>query len=349
MTDIQQFLAGLWYLLLCAILMLYVVSDGFELGVGILSLFDSGDDRRAAVAAAVGGGIRDANEFWLLLFGGGLFGAFPNVYAVTLHALYVPVGVMLSGLVVRAVSFEFFARARGKDRWLVAFGTGSLLTTVGQGYALGAVIGGLPVVSGGFVGSGWSWLSPFSSLVAVGVAAGYALLGGTYLVARTDGVRQDHYRKRSRRAAWITLCSAAAVTVAIPLAHDYVAQRWFSMPNVFLLAGLLCLGLSVFVGLMRALRRAAAYAPFIWSLLLFITAFVGLAASLYPYLIPSAISIVEAASSGATLLFMLVGAGMLIPVMLVYNGYQHIVFRSSTPPRSPADQSSHRGRREMAR
>ncbi|MGW8311237.1 MAG: cytochrome d ubiquinol oxidase subunit II [Thiogranum sp.] len=348
MTDIHQFLAGLWYLLLCAMLMLYVISDGFDLGVGMLSLLDSDEDRRAAVTAAVGG-IRDANESWLLLFGAGLFGAFPNVYAVTLRALYIPVGVMLFGLILRAVSFEFLGRARDKGPWSLAFGAGSLVAAVAQGYALGAVIGGLPVVHGGFAGSGWSWLGPFSSVVAVGVVAGYALLGGAYLVARTGGDLQDRYRKRSRLAAWVTLCSAAVVTVAVPLMHDYVAQRWFSLPNIFFLLVLLCLALLVFVGLMQALRNGRAYAPFVWSLLLFVTAFIGLAASLYPYLIPPTITIAEAASSGETLLFMLVGIGMLIPVMLIYNGYQHIVFRGSMPPGPRPGRGSRRGRGEVTR
>jgi cytochrome d ubiquinol oxidase subunit II len=346
MTDIHQFLAGLWYLLLCGMLALYVISDGCDLGIGILSLLSGEEDRGTAMTAAVGG-IRNANEWWLLLFACGLFGAFPTVCAVALSALYIPVGVMLFGLILRAVSVEFLIRARGRDYWGLAFGAASLLVAIGQGYALGGAIGGLPVVGGAFAGSDWSWLSPFSSVVAFGMVAGYILLGGACLVARTDGACRARYRQRSRLAAWAAMGSAVVFVVATPLVHDYVAQRWFSLPNIFFMGVLLCLGLLLFVGVIQALRNGRAYVPLIWCLLLFGTIFVGLVASLYPYLIPTTITIGEAASSDETLLFMLVGIGMLIPAVLIYNGYQYIVFRDSRSPGPPAGRGSRHGRSEV--
>ena len=324
--DIHAFLAEVWYLLLGFILMLYVITDGFDLGVGILALFDRDETRRTGMMTGISG-VWDANETWLVLFGGALFGAFPVVYAITLHALYIPVSAMLFGLILRGIAFEFRVYARDKRIWTLAFGSGSLIAALAQGYMLGAIIGGLPVESEKFVGGMWSWLGLFSTVVAVGVAAGYALLGGTFLIIKTRGALQTISRRRSRCAAWIMLAAAAYVTIATPLSHGYIALRWFSVPQVFILAMLPLAGLAAYARLLQALDRGDEFAPFTWSTIIFIVSFVGLVVSLYPYLVPSALSLVEAASSSTTLIFMLVGIGMLIPVMLVYNGFQYLVFR----------------------
>jgi cytochrome d ubiquinol oxidase subunit II len=324
--DVHIFLAGIWYLLLGLILMLYVITDGFDLGVGILTLLERDETRRTGMMAGISG-VWDANETWLVLFGGALFGAFPLVYAVTLHALYLPVSVMLFGLILRGIAFEFHVHARDRRIWSRAFGGGSLVAALMQGYMLGAVVSGLPVKDGGFAGGMWSWLGVFSSVVALGVAAGYALLGGTFLVIKTRGALQATSRKRSSQAAWIMLVAAAYVTVATPLYYGYVAHRWFTMPQVLFLAMLPLAGLAAFARLIQSLKRGDEHAPFAWSTAIFIVSFVGLAASLYPYLVPPSLSIAGAASSSSTLVFMLAGIGMLIPVMLVYNGFQYLVFR----------------------
>jgi cytochrome d ubiquinol oxidase subunit II len=326
MVDIHLFLASVWFLLLGLILMFYVVTDGFDLGVGILSLFERDNDRRTQMMAGLKG-VWDANETWLILFGGALFGAFPAVYALVLQALYIPITAILFGLILRGVAFEFRAHARSKRVWNLAFGGGSLLATLAQGYALGGVIGGLPVADDQFTGTVWSWLSPFSTMVAVGVAAGYALLGGTYLIIKTQGKLQSISRKRSRWASWIMLSAAAVVPIAIPLLHGYITQRWFRLPDVLYLVPVPVIALGAFVMLMQSLRRGYEISPFVWSLVIFVVSFVGLATSLYPYLLPPALTLAATASSSVTLVFMLVGIGMLIPVMLVYNGYQYLVFR----------------------
>jgi len=328
MTDIHHFLASLWYLLLGGILMLYVITDGFDLGVGVLSLFERDDYTRDVMMAAIGG-VWDANETWLVLFGGALFGAFPVVYATTMHALYIPVSAMLFGLIFRGVAFEFRDHARNRMLWNYAFGGGSLLAVVAQGYALGSVISGLEVTNGEFIGSIWSWLSLFSTVVAIGVAAGYTLLGGTYLVMKTEGDLQARYCQHSRYAAWVMLLCASIVTLATPLMNTYIALRWLSFPGLILFVLLPCLALFAFFRLVRSLNGGKAYAPFIWSLMIFTSSFAGLAASLYPYLLPPSLTLDGAASSSATLVFMLVGIGMLIPVMLVYNAYQYLVFRGT--------------------
>jgi cytochrome d ubiquinol oxidase subunit II len=328
MSDdgLHLFLGNIWYLLTGLMLVLYVVLDGFDLGVGILTLLERDEERRGLMMGSLGS-VWDANETWLVVLGGALFGAFPAAYAVVLHGLYIPIMAMLFGLILRGVAFEFREHARSRRLWNQAFGGGSLLAASAQGVALGALINGLPVNEGAFIGGPWAWLTPFSALVAAGVVCGYVLLGATYLIVKTQDELQALSRRRALVSAWIMLGAAAAVTLWTPLLHGYVARRWFSLPDFVLFAPLPLLALVAFRMLLRAIRRGYESAPFGWSLVIFVSSFVGLAASLYPYLVPTTISVSTAASSSRTLVFMLVGIGMLIPVMLVYNGYQYLVFR----------------------
>lgn len=328
-TEIHSFLATTCYLLLGVILMLYVVTDGFDLGVGILTLFEGEEGRRSEMMAVING-VWDANETWLVLFGVTLFVAFPVVFRVTLHALYVPIGMMLVALVLRGVAYVRREHARSQRAVNLTFGGCSLVAALAQGYALGGVIGGLPVAHGEFNGSPWSWMSPLSTLVAVDIAAGYALLGGAYLIIRTRGRLQSASRRRSRCAAWIMLSAATLVILAMPVLYHSVAQRWFTVPDLFLLAPLPLLVLTAFVQLLRALGRGDKHAPFVWSLVIFITSFVGLVVSLYPYLVPPALSLGGTASSITTLVFMLTAIGVLMPVLALYNGYQHVVLRGKS-------------------
>lgn len=326
MDEVQAFLANIWFFLIGLMLVLYVVLDGFDLGVGILSLVGADEERRGIMMTSLGS-VWDANETWLVLLGGALFGAFPLAYGVILHALYIPVMVMILGLVFRGVAFEAREHAHHKAPWDLAFGSGSLAAAVSQGVMLGALIEGVPVNDGVFSGGPWDWLTPFSLVVGLGVAAGYTLLGATYLVAKTEGELQRRSSERARGAAWIMLLGAAVVTVWTPILHAHVAQRWFSLPGFFYFASLPAFALLSFGMLMRALRKGYELAPFFWTLGIFLASFAGLAASLYPYIIPHSVTVAEAASSSKTLIFMLTGIGMLIPVMLIYNGYQYLVFR----------------------
>lgn len=326
MDPIQLFLGNIWFFLIGLILVLYVVLDGFDLGVGILSLFACDEDRRGVMMASLGS-VWDANETWLVLLGGALFGAFPLVYGVVLHALYIPIMAMLFGLIFRGVAFEFHEHARRKAAWGVAFGAGSLLAAIAQGFSLGAIIGGISVTQRHFSGGFWDWLSPFPLLVAVGVVFGYALLGATYLIIKTEGEIQQRSYRRATWAAVLMLLAGIGVTVATPLLHPYVAAKWFTYPGIYSIS-LLPLGAAgAFFMLLRSLRRRQERAPFFWSLGIFLFSFAGLAISLYPQLVPPGITIGDAAASSKTLIFMLSGVGMLLPVMLIYNGYQYLVFR----------------------
>jgi cytochrome d ubiquinol oxidase subunit II len=326
MEALQLFLANIWFFLVGLVIVLYVVLDGFDLGVGILSLF-AGDERRRGVMMASLGYVWDANETWLVILGGALFGAFPLAYGVLLHALYVPVLLLVMGLIFRGVAFEFREIARVKLPWNLSFGLGSLLAASAQGFIMGAIINGVAVEDGRFVGGSLDWLTPFSVLVAVGVVFGYTLLGAAYLILKTTGELQRLSYRQAGRAAVLMLLAALGVSVWTPLRHAYVADRWFALPNVVYFAMLPLGAFAAFVMLLRALNRRREAAPLVWSLLIFLFSFVGLAASLYPYIVPTTITLGAAAASAKTLVFMLLGIGMLIPLMMGYNAYQYMVFR----------------------
>jgi cytochrome d ubiquinol oxidase subunit II len=323
-SMVHALLADIWFFIIGLILILYVVLDGFDLGVGILSLL-AGDEQQRSIMMASLGSVWDANETWLVLLGGALFGAFPGSYAVLLHALYLPILLMLGGLIWRGVALEFREHARHKLPWNLAFGSGSLLAATTQGWALGALIQGIPLSAGRFAGSVWDWLTPFSTLVAVGVICGYTLLGATYLIIKTEGDIQRRCVHWARLSAWLMMTVAVAVTLWTPWLNSQVARKWFQIPPY--LALLPTLAGVAFVMLLRALRRGREQPPFFWSIGIFLASFAGLAISFYPYLLPPQILVEESAASSSTLVFMLAGIGMLLPVMLIYNGYQYLVFR----------------------
>jgi cytochrome d ubiquinol oxidase subunit II len=308
------------------VLVFYVVLDGFDLGVGVLSLFTRDEQRRSIMMASLGY-IWDANETWLVILGGTLFGAFPPAYGIMLPALYIPILVMIFGLIFRGVAFEFRENARNKLPWNLSFGLGSLLAALAQGFALGGIIGGIRVEGQQFAGGLWDWFTPFSVLVAVGVVFGYVLLGATYLVIKTEGDLQRRSAHQAQIAAPLMLLAAAGVTVWTPILHEYVAQRWFTLPNFFYISLLPLLALGCYAMLHRSLARSYERTPFFWSLGLFLFSFIGLAVSLYPHIVPTTVTIAMAAASPKTQVFMLTGISMLIPLMLGYNAYQYVVFR----------------------
>ena len=326
MQEVQQLLANIWFFLIGLILVFYVVLDGFDLGVGILSLFARKADHHAVMMSSIGS-VWGANETWLVLLAGSLFGAFPLAFGVIFHALYIPIMFMLLGLILRGVSFEFIEHAPRKNVWTWAFGSGSLLAALAQGLALGGLLDGLRVEGREFTGGIWDWLSPFALITAAGVVFGYALLGATWLILKTSGTTQRRSMRSAQVCAYLMLCAAVIVTIATIVKFEHIAERWFSLPNFFWIAPIPAFALFAFVMLIRALRKGHERAPFAWSLTLFICSLSGLAVSLYPIIVPPHITLIDAAASAKTLAFMLPGIGMLIPIMLFYNGYQYLVFR----------------------
>lgn len=324
--HIHEFLAHTWFIVAGLVLVFYVLLDGFDLGVGALSAVACDDDKRSAMMAALGP-VWDGNETWLVMLGGILFGAFPVVYGVLMHALYVPVILMLVGLILRGVAFEFRALAENRAPWNLAFSLGSALAAAAQGVALGAYIDGVKVVGDSFVGGVLDWVSPFSLFVGFAVVCGYMLLGATFLIYKTTGETHERSYRRARILAVLVLACAATVSVWVPLTHPFLAARWFSYPH-FLYVGLFpALALYSFYRLFRSLSRRRERSPFFWSAVIFLTSFAGLFSAMNPYILGPHITVSDAAAPTSTLVFMLVGIGVLIPVIIAYNLYNYYVFR----------------------
>jgi len=322
--DIPNFLVAFWIGVAGLSLLLYVVLDGFDLGVGILSLAACDEDRRGLMMASLSS-VWDANETWLVLLGGVLFGAFPPVYAALMQGLYIPVTVMLFALIMRGVAFEFGHASARKCLWNLTFGVGSLGAAVSQGMILGALIQGWPTHAGNYLGNGWHWFTPFTLLTALGVVLGYALMGAGWLILKSTGEMQD---RAYRRGFWLllgTLATGVLVLALTPLHNAHIASRWTGSTSLpYAVAG----SVAIFAALLTlwAYLKRHEYWPFFGALLLFAASFIGLVVSLYPYAIIPALTWSASAASSGTQLFMLVGILPLIPIMLFYNGYQYLVF-----------------------
>jgi cytochrome d ubiquinol oxidase subunit II len=320
-------LATVWFYLLGLILALYVILDGFDLGIGILSLFSRDEHRRRVMMGSLGT-VWDANETWLVIFGGALFGAFPLCYSLILNALYIPVLLLLVGLIFRAVSFEFHDHARNKRLWEWSFGLGSFLAAVSEGFILGGALGGIRTDgAGGFTGGALDWLNPFTLMVVIGAVCGYAMLGATYLVMKTEGAIQDRCYRWAIATSFAAVAVAAATTAAMSFIHAPVARRWTTQPVIFYFIGLFAAVASIFFLLIFSLIKRRERIPFFAGISIFVLTLAGLWVSIYPAIVPDAVTIDMAASSDATLKFMLVGVGALIPIIMVYNGYMYMVFR----------------------
>ncbi len=327
MDALLHFLPQVWFVILALFLLLYVMLDGFDLGVGILSLTSSDEERRSILMTSLGN-IWDANETWLVLMGGALFGAFPLAYGTILNALYIPIFMMIFGLIFRAVAFEFREHSDRKLVWNFAFGAGSFLAALGQGFALGAVIAGIEVdTAGHFIGSIWDWLDWRSLLVALTLIQGYVLIGSTYLILKTEGELQKTHYRTAKLAAITTLIGAVLITIATPIFYEAARTKLFSPPLVYIFALIPVLGVGLVALLLRSLQREEETTPFVWTILIFLLTFIGLGLIVFPYIIPTQITIYQAAAAPSALVFMLTFIGVLIPIMLFYNIYNYVVFR----------------------
>jgi cytochrome bd ubiquinol oxidase subunit II len=327
MDTLEHFLDQVWFIILALFLFLYVMLDGFDLGVGILSLTSSDEEGRSILMTSLGN-IWDANETWLVLMGGALFGAFPLAYANILHALYIPIFGMIFGLIFRAVAFEFREHSRNKRFWNYAFGAGSFLAALFQGFALGSVLEGIKVdEKGHFIGGMWDWLDWRTTLVALTLIQGYVLIGSTYLILKTEGDLQNTHYRTARLAALTTLTGAILITITTPIVYASARVRLFHQPEVYLFAAIPVLGVLLVGLLLRSLESKREASPFVYTILIFLLSFLGLGLIVFPFIIPPEITIYEAAASPSALVFMIIFVGFLIPVMLFYNIYNYIVFR----------------------
>ena len=306
---------------------LYVMLDGFDLGVGILFLHAPSDEARDAMMNSIGP-VWDGNETWLVMGGTLLFAAFPVVYAAVLPALYIPLMVMLVALVFRGVAFEFrFRGRRSRKLWDWAFSLGSGVAAFMQGLMLGAFIDGLPVRDGKFIGEPFSFFSWFALASGFGVIAGYGLLGATWLIFRTADSTQAFARRAARAALLATLAFVGIISLWTPLAHPAIAERWFSLPNILFLWPVPFVTLALAVLIWRAIPASPDVRPFLYSIALSLLAYAGLGVSLWPYAIPDSVTIWQAAGAPDTLLFVGAGTAFILPLTLAYLAYAHWVFR----------------------
>ncbi|WP_027533199.1 cytochrome d ubiquinol oxidase subunit II [Bradyrhizobium sp. WSM3983] len=320
-------LATVWAFVIAFAVFVYVVMDGFDLGLGILfPLFPAKADRDVMMNSVAP--VWDGNETWLVLGGGGLMAAFPLAYAVLMPALYTPMIAMLIGLVFRGVAFEFRWRTTAaRNRWDIAFAGGSLLATLAQGVALGAILQGVHVEARQYAGGWWDWLTPFSLLTGIALTIGYSLLGATWLVLKTEGDLRDKAYQLSWYLLFAMLAAIATVSIATPFLSIQYAQRWFTWPNIILVTPVPIAVAAVTALLMRSLAQKQDSRPFVLSLVLFALSYAGLGISMYPYIVPQSITIWQAAAPQNSQLFMLVGVAGLVPLILGYTGWAYWVFR----------------------
>jgi cytochrome d ubiquinol oxidase subunit II len=317
----------LWALLIAFAVLAYVCLDGFGLGVGILFPFfrRPGEQDRLMNSVAP---IWDGNETWLVLGGGGLFAVFPLAYAVILPALYAPLTIMLLALVFRGVAFEFRWRTeRGRFLWDLSFFAGSTTAAFCQGITLGAMVQGIPVADRAYAGGWWDWLTPFTVLTGVAVVVGYALLGATWLIMKTDGLVQAQARRFALPLGYATMGGIAFVSLCTPFLDPVYLQRWFGWPT--LLFSLLVPALTLWTAwqLKQGLEANDEYRPFLAAEGLFALCFVGIGISFYPYVVPPSLTIWDVAAPDSSLEFLMVGTVVLIPLILLYTAYAYWVFR----------------------
>ncbi|BBP81348.1 MULTISPECIES: cytochrome d ubiquinol oxidase subunit II [Pseudomonas] len=326
-------LSLIWAIIIVFGVMMYVVMDGFDLGIGILFPFVKDDSERDVMMNTVAP-VWDGNETWLVLGGAGLFAAFPLAYSVVLSALYLPLIFMLIGLVFRGVAFEFRFKAKEHKRhiWDKAFIGGSLAATFFQGVALGAFIEGIPVENRQFAGGGLDWLAPFPIFSGLGLVAAYALLGCTWLIMKTEGRLQEQMHDMARPLALVLLAVIGIVSIWTPLSHGEIAQRWFSLPNLFWFLPVPLLVLVTFFYLLRSVANYDNIKPFVLTLILIFLGYSGLGISLWPNIVPGSLSIWQAAAPPQSQGFALVGALFIIPFILVYTAWSYYVFRGKVTP-----------------
>lgn len=325
-------LALIWAGIISFAVLTYVILDGFDLGIGILFPFANQSTDRDLMMNSVAP-VWDGNETWLVLGGGGLFAVFPLAYAVILPALYMPITLMLLALVFRGVAFEYRWRTvRWQSVWDIAFAGGSTVAAMMQGITLGALVQGIEISDRAYSGGWWDWLTPFSLLVGIAVIVGYALLGATWLIMKTDGKIQTQMRRYAWFSAIGTLALMAVVSLLTPFQDAVYFERWFAWPSSVVSVIMPILVLLVARGLFAGLNDHRANSPFVYSLLVFVLCFVGIGISFFPYLVPPSLTLWDVAAPDESLRFALVGTVVLVPIILIYTAYAYWVFRGKVNP-----------------
>ena len=318
----------IWYFIIGFAVLMYVLLDGFVLGIGILTLF-ADDDRQRDLMMNTAAPIWDGNETWLVMGGAGLMAAFPKAYAVVLSTLYLPVLFMLVALILRGVSFEFrFKAARSRWVWGFAFSAGSIVCAFMQGLILGALVEGMPLTGGKYVhDAAFAWFSPFSMLTGAAVVFGYALLGAAWLHMKTEGRVQEIASHLARVLTLAVIAFMGLVSAWLPFLDSNLMARWFTWPNLLYLSPVPILAALDAAALWVAVRKGREVAPFVLALMFFLLGFIGLVAGMWPNIVPPTMTLWDAASPVQSQGFVLVGAVIMLPSVLAYTAWSYHVFR----------------------
>ncbi len=321
----------IWGFLIATAVFLYALLDGFDLGCGILFLFAPSDKCRDRIMNSIAP-FWDGNETWLILGGGGIFAAFPVAYAILMPALYLPVIFMLLGLIFRGVAFEFRFKSSQEYRkiWDIAFHAGSLLAAFMQGVILGNFVQGIEVNGRSFAGGPLDWANGFSIVTGIALIFGYALLGATWLIMKTEDITQNWARGIASYVLVYVGLAMAIVSISMPFIDKRIIELWFSLPNFFYLLPIPLFTAFGFVLLWKDLKSSNEVRPFFLTIVLFFLGYLGIGISLYPWIVPFKFTIWEAAAVSTSQSLLLVGVIIFLPIILIYTAYSYYVFRGKT-------------------
>ncbi|MBY0532996.1 MAG: cytochrome d ubiquinol oxidase subunit II [Xanthobacteraceae bacterium] len=323
----EWYLPLIWALVIGFAVAMYVVLDGFDLGIGILFPFAKEEAERDQMMNTVAP-FWDGNETWLVLGGAGLLVAFPVAYAILMPAFYLPVTLMLLGLVLRGVSFEFRWIAKtSKYFWNFAFAGGSTVAAFMQGVIVGGMVSGVKVQGTQYAGGGFDWLTPFNLMCGLAMIAGYALLGATWLMMKTEGEVAKHARRQATIALYAVLFFMAVVSLWTPLAHPRIAERWFTLPNFLFFWPVPFVTAVISVLCWHWLRKGNDTMPFFCAIALFFMGYSGLVISNFPYLVPPVLTVWQTAAVPASQLFALMGTLFMFPILIGYTVFIYWIFR----------------------
>ncbi len=334
LETLGPYLPTIWLVHMGFFLLYYAISDGIDLGVGMIALRGRSSEERGTLMGSIRSNWH-GNQTWLVILGGMLFGAFPAFYALAFSAFYIPILVMLFGMVFRGIAFEFRDHSENRRRWERSFAWGSVVTALAQGFALGGILSGaMRVEHGEFVGGPWDWLNLYSAWVTVGVLAGYTMLGANYLVMKTQGDLQERSRRTAFTASAVTLGVAATVHLWTALRFPFALQRWGSFPGGLLVGGLTLLAAGAFAAVFVALHRRRETLPAFFNALVIVFSFCALSVVYYPHMVPSLdtppVTVHVLAAAPSSLMFMLMVAAVALPIIVGYTSYEYWVYRGKT-------------------
>lgn len=323
----EWYLPLIWALVIGFAVAMYVVLDGFDLGIGILFPFAKNERSRDQMMNTVAP-FWDGNETWLVLGGAGLLVAFPAAYAILMPAFYLPVTLMLLALVLRGVSFEFrWIAKRSRFLWNIAFTLGSTVAAFMQGVIVGGMVTGIKTENMQFAGGSFDWLTPFALMCGLAMVAGYALLGATWLIMKTEGEVAQRARSQAMLALYLVLFFMAIVSLWTPLEHPRIAARWFTLPNFLFFWPVPVVTAILSFLCWHWLRNNNQFMPFWCAIALFFMGYSGLVISNFPYLVPPSLDVWQTAGVPASQLFALMGTLFMFPILISYTIFIYWIFR----------------------